>query len=200
MTEFELGDMRMKNFNRPNLLFSLCGLNCGLCTMHLDGYCPGCGGGKGNQSCKIARCSMEHNHVEYCYQCVEYPCWKYEGTDTYDSFITHRNRVRDFDKARVDGIDLYNEEQKNKIDILEFLLKDYNDGRKKSFFCLAVNLLELEDLRWVLERLQSKSGEDLTLKEKAQMAADLLKEIAVNRNIKLKLNKKPGNTDRNHHG
>ena len=50
----------MKGFNRKNQLFSLCGLNCGLCPMFLNKYCPGCGGGEGNQSCKIARCSMEH--------------------------------------------------------------------------------------------------------------------------------------------
>ena len=36
---------KMKDFNRTNLSFSLCGLNCGLCTMRLDEHCPGCGGG-----------------------------------------------------------------------------------------------------------------------------------------------------------
>ena len=71
----------MKNFKRDNLLFSLCGLNCGLCPMKIDGYCPGCGGGAGNQSCKIARCSMEHGGIEYCFQCGKYPCEKYEGID-----------------------------------------------------------------------------------------------------------------------
>jgi hypothetical protein len=49
----------MKNFQRSNNLFSLCGLNCGLCPMHLDHYCPGCGGGPGNQPCAIARCSQQ---------------------------------------------------------------------------------------------------------------------------------------------
>ena len=49
----------MKGFKRNNQLLSLCGLNCGLCPMHIDGYCPGCGGGAGNQSCRIARCSLE---------------------------------------------------------------------------------------------------------------------------------------------
>lgn len=34
----------MKGFSRKCLDFSLCGLNCGLCTMKLGGYCPGCGG------------------------------------------------------------------------------------------------------------------------------------------------------------
>jgi hypothetical protein len=37
----------MKDFKRLYPLFSLCGLNCGLCPMHLDNYCPGCGGGAG---------------------------------------------------------------------------------------------------------------------------------------------------------
>ena len=82
----------MKGFNRQNQLFSLCGLNCGLCPMFLNKNCPGCGGGEGNQSCKIARCSMEHNGAQYCFQCSEYPCEKYDHIDDFDSFITHRNR------------------------------------------------------------------------------------------------------------
>ena len=49
----------MKGFEREDQLFSLCGLNCGLCSMHLGGYCPGCGGGAGNQACAIARCAMQ---------------------------------------------------------------------------------------------------------------------------------------------
>ncbi len=85
----------MKGFNRPNQLFALCGLNCGLCPMFLNKNCPGCGGGEGNQSCKIARCSMEHGGVEYCFHCSEYPCEKYDHIDDFDSFITHRNRRSD---------------------------------------------------------------------------------------------------------
>lgn len=41
----------MKGFERKNQLFSLCGLNCGLCPMLLGNYCGGCG--NGNQSCRI---------------------------------------------------------------------------------------------------------------------------------------------------
>ena len=44
----------MKGFTRTETRFSLCGLNCALCSMHLGGYCPGCGGGAGNQSCAMA--------------------------------------------------------------------------------------------------------------------------------------------------
>ena len=67
----------MKNFIREDLSFSLCGLNCALCTMKLDGYCPGCGGGAGNQGCSIARCSIEpvsYTHLDV-YKRQLMRCW-----------------------------------------------------------------------------------------------------------------------------
>ena len=61
--------------------------------MYIGKYCPGCGGGKGNQGCKIARCGIERGIVDYCFRCAE-----------YDSFITHRNQKTDLEKAKNIGI------------------------------------------------------------------------------------------------
>ena len=181
----------MKGFIRQNQLFSLCGLNCGLCPMFLNKNCPGCGGGEGNQSCRIARCSMEHGGVEYCCQCNEYPCEKYEHIDDFDSFIIHRNRKTDLEKVRQLGIKAYNREQMEKIKILDILLSGYNDGCKKTLFCVAVNLLNLQELKEALRKIESKSGmETLTLKEKSAFAAGMLQEIASRRKIDLKLHRK----------
>ena len=180
----------MKDFEREDQLFSLCGLNCGLCTMHLGGYCPGCGGGTGNQSCAIARCSLEHGGVAYCYLCAEYPCARYEGIDEYDSFITHRNRRADMEKARRIGPEAYQKEQARKFEILQTLLETCNDGRRKTLFAAAVNLLELEELNAVLAQL-SRGPADLPVKEKAVQAAELLQMAASRRGIDLKLRKKP---------
>ena len=85
----------MKSFTREETRFSLCGLNCCLCSMHLGGYCPGCGGGAGNQSCAIAKCSLEHGGVQFCWDCSKYPCSRYAGFDDGDSFVPHRNRQQD---------------------------------------------------------------------------------------------------------
>jgi len=181
----------MKGFNRQNQLFSLCGLNCGLCSMFLNKNCPGCGGGEGNQSCKIAGCSMEHDSVQYCFQCSEYPCEKYDHIDDFDSFIAHRNRKSDMEKAKRFGIDDYNVEQAEKANILEVLLSNYNDGRKKTLFCVAVNLLELQELQTVLREIDCKPGmETLTLKEKSAFVAGLLQDAAATKDIELKLRKK----------
>lgn len=181
----------MKGFHRENQLISLCGLNCGLCPMHLNKYCPGCGGGEGNQSCKIAKCSLEHNGMEYCFQCSKYPCEKYSHIDDFDSFITHRNRRADLKKAKEIGIEDYNAEQLEKIKILDILLSGFNDGRKKTLFCTAVTLLDLQELREVLRHIENRSDlETLTLKEKSAFAAELLKAAAAKNNIELKLRKK----------
>lgn len=179
----------MKGFERKNQLFSLCGLNCGLCPMLLGNYCGGCG--NGNQSCKIAKYSLEHGKMEYCYECGQYPCEKYAHVDEYDSFITHRRQKADLEKARSIGIEQYNLEQEEKIKILSFLLSNYNDGRRKNFFCVAVNLLELSELQEAVKQIQSNDGLfALLFKEQCLYAAEVIQKVADRRNVKLKLIKK----------
>lgn len=48
----------------------------------------------------------------------------------------------------------YLSELKEKVEILLYLLANYNDGRKKSFYCIAMNLLELSDLKTIVEQIE----------------------------------------------
>lgn len=182
----------MKGFARGETRFSLCGLNCVLCSMRLGGYCPGCGGGAGNQSCALARCSIEHGGLQFCWECPEYPCPRYDGFDDGDSFVPHRDRTKDIANARELGLETYLAVLEEKRAILDALLADYNDGRRKTFFTTAVYLLPLEDLRAVMAALNGRL--ELTgqpVKERALAAVGLLQESADRQNIRLKLNKKP---------
>ena len=181
----------MAEFRRSDLLFSLCGLNCGLCPMQIGGYCPGCGGGPGNRPCAAARCSQQHD-VAYCGQCREFPCSRFQRPDLYDSFISYRRRMSDIARVRQIGLKAYHEQLQEKIRILRFLLEHFNDGRKKSLFCTAVNLLELEDLRPLLEPLEDARS-SLPLKEGAARAETLLRQAAARRGVDLTLRKKPPN-------
>ena len=182
----------MKGFTREESRFSLCGLNCVLCSMHLGGYCPGCGGGAGNQSCALAKCSLVHGGVQFCWECPEYPCPHYEGFDDGDSFVPHRNRWQDIAQAGELGLATYLGQLEEKRAILNTLLEGYNDGRRKTLFNTAVYLLPLEDLRSALAVLDSQPKlEEKPLKERAMAAVGLLQEAADRRGISLKLNKKP---------
>ena len=182
----------MKDFIRKNLSFSLCGLNCSLCPMRFGGHCPGCGGGEGNQSCAIAKCSLQHDKVEYCFLCSDFPCQRYEGAEEYDLFITHQHQLRDIQLAQEIGIEAYNNEQIRKLEILQILLSDYNDGRRKTFYCVAINLLPLQDIEKIMSQTANNTLlNKLTIKEKADYVVSLFQSFAAQEGLVLKLRKKP---------
>ena len=183
----------MKGFIREHTGFSLCGLNCLLCPMGVGGYCPGCGGGPGNQSCAIARCSLEQGGYAFCSDCPSYPCVRYDGFDAADSFVPHSRRAADLARAREMGLDVWRAELREKRAILDALLAHYNDGRHKTLYCAAAYLLDIDALRRVMDALTAQDASaDVPVKAKAQAAAALLQAEADRAGISLKLNKKKG--------
>ena len=73
---------------------------------------------------------------------------------------------------------------------LRFLLERCNDGRRKSLFCTAVNLLELEDVEAVIARLEEEFGPEYPpeeQKDRGSRAAELFRERAQTRGVSLKL-------------
>ena len=174
-------------FTRDNLLFSLCGLNCSLCPMFVKKTCSGCiKGSMCYNICNIVPCSLEHGAVDYCFECEEYPCEKYDGVDLHDSLISHLNQKKDMEKAKSIGIENYHKEQIEKRAILNRLLNEYDIGHRDVFFCLAVNLLEVNDLNAVLNQANELT-ENMDLSDKSDLMKELLNDIAEKRNIVLKL-------------
>jgi len=69
------------------------------------------------------------------------------------------------------------------------LLANYDDGRRKGFYCLAVNLLELPDIKTVMEQIENKINPGDSVKEKAKAAEMVFQAVANERSISLKLRK-----------
>ena len=184
----------MESQNRSYPLFSACGLNCGLCPrFHTDGSsrCPGCAGegfSEVHPACGILSCCRRKG-IEYCFQCEDFPCPKYNSVDSSDSFITHRNQILDLEKAKHIGMEAYEAQLDEKTGILERLLESYNDGRRKSYFCLAINLLELHDINVVMEQIDKEVEPESTMKVKAAVAVRLFDEMAAQKGVSLKLRK-----------
>lgn len=185
----------MEYQTRTYPLFSACGLNCGLCPrFHTDGAskCPGCAG-EGfltkHPTCGILSC-CGRKEIEYCCLCQEYSCKKYDKADEFDSFITHKNQLRDLEKMRKIGLEAYIAELNDKVRMLEKLLEHYDDGRRKSFFCTAVNLLSLQDIHSIMKQAADSVGPDIPRKEKCAAAIRLFEKAAEEQGILLKLRKK----------
>jgi len=130
-----------------------CGIDCGLCPRYYtegSSRCPGCGG-EGFETvhppCGVKSCA-DRRGLEACGLCGEYPCKRYgdRGKMERDSFVTHKRIFHNHDLIAARGMDWFLAEQSKRITILQNMLANYDDGRSKSFFCLAAALLQPEHL------------------------------------------------------
>ncbi len=96
---------------------------------------------------------MEHGGVEYCFQCSEYPCEKYDHIDDFDSFITHRNRRSDMEKAKRFGIDAYNTVQTEKAKILEIFYPTITMAVKDTLLCSRQSFWSCKNCKRYLKKL-----------------------------------------------
>lgn len=68
------------------------------------------------------------------------------------------------------------------------MLDSFNDGRSKSYYCIAATVLEVEELEAAIA--EAKNGSDgLDNKRKAAILHKLLDEIAVEKGYNLSLRK-----------
>ena len=174
-----------------------CGLDCGLCpTYYTKGpsRCPGCCGPdflSKHPSCSIITCCVKNNKFETCAECNEFPCPKLNKWDVYDSFICHRVSLTNLNLIKENGLDDFIEHQKQRISYLKIMLENFNEGRSKSFYCIAAALLQLGDLKEALnktnDQIKNEGIESSDLKATSKILKSLLNQYANKHNIELKL-------------
>jgi len=92
------------------------------------------------------------------------------------------------------GVENFVDIQKKRIELLAIMLDQYNEGRSKSFFCIATALLSIDDLENALktseQKVQADNVSKTDLKSKSKILKRILNEIAAKDGIELKLRKK----------
>lgn len=177
-----------------------CGLDCGLCPMYYTkgpSKCPGCCGPdfiNKHPSCSIITCCVKKRNFETCAECSEYPCSKINKWDKYDSFISHKVSLLNLEIIKEKGIEQFLTQQKRRIDLLELMLEEFNEGRSKSFFCIATALLPVDDLEKGLKeskrQIKAEEIDAKDLKAKSKVLRDNFTKLANSKSIELKLKRK----------
>jgi hypothetical protein len=142
--------------NKPGKVFPVigcCGIDCGLCPRYYTAgasQCPGCGAPgfrDKHPACGALSCCVGSRGCEVCADCGDYPCKRFEAEKAgQDSFVTHRRISDNLSEIRRGGIDAFIAQQRRRITALECLLEKADDGRSKSFYCLACALLPTADI------------------------------------------------------
>ena len=175
----------------------VCGLSCRLCpgyVMKTKSRCRGCktdwrlGG-----PCSILHCAVKSN-IEFCGDCAESgTCKKWtkhrEIGKKYDSFKCYQKLEDDIAFIEKHSLTGFRKSQKVREKLLRKLLDGFNEGRSKSYFCLAATVLDADELEEAVEEAKRNSS-GLNIKEKAKLAHSILDRIAEKKGYYLKLRKK----------
>ena len=188
---------------RPSKAFptlGCCGIDCGLCPRyHTAGSsrCPGCAGPgffEKHPACGTLSCCAGKKQLEACSQCDEFPCSRVESWADADSFVTHRRCRSNLDSVKAEGLKAFLGRQRKRIRQLEAMLAGFDDGRSKSFYCLAAALLRIEaleaSLRDASKRAREGKVDPADLKARAGILRSMLMEHAASEGVELRLRSK----------
>jgi PP-loop superfamily ATP-utilizing enzyme len=175
----------------------ICGLSCRLCPMYntdAESRCLGC---KSTTriavGCPFITCAVKKKGIEFCWDCEEKnTCDKWrkhrESGKKIDSFKCYQKLEEDISFIQKSGISEFKKIQKRREHLLREMLKDFNEGRSKSYYCIAVTVLEIEELRDVLTRTK-KESDGLDVKGKSKVLHSILNDLAGKEGYCLKLRK-----------
>lgn len=105
-----------------------------------------------------------------------------------DSFTCYQKLEDDIAFVRKNGINEFEKTQETRELLLKEMLREFNDGRSKSYYCIAATVMEIKELEDAVKNAK-KNFQGLLMKERAKVLHFLLDEIAKQRNYSLKLRK-----------
>jgi hypothetical protein len=181
-----------------------CGLDCGLCPRYYSSgpsRCPGCCGPgffEVSPGCGTITCCVKKKGLEVCAQCDEFPCSRYASwLDKWvieDSFLTYQKIKSNLYFIRERGLDKFLKQQKKRIKLLERMLEDFDDGRSKSFYCIATTLLPVAELETLINeaerRMKVEKVKANDTQTKAKILRELLSDFAAKGGVELQLRSK----------
>jgi len=143
--------------------------------------------------CPFITCAIKKKGIEFCWQCEESAlCEKWdkhrESGKRIDSFKCYQTLEDDISFIKKNGIGEFQKNQKIREQLLKEMLQNFNEGRSKSYYCIAATVLEINELDAALIQA-TKDSTNLDIKDKSKVLHSILDEIAKKSNYLLKLRK-----------
>lgn len=180
-------------------IIGACGLDCGLCPRYYTegrSKCNGCGSPTSYPGCSVHRRCVKINGFETCAECKDFPCSRFKDAwEEYDSFLTHKKMLPNLNYIKDNGVEARVHQLKERMELLEEMLREFNEGKSKSFYCLAATLLSVESIKKSIDSAKKKvdmSGiKRKDLKSRAKILKQTINDFAVKEHVDLKLRKPP---------
>ena len=175
----------------------ICGLSCRLCPRYQTEAASRCRGCKSVDrmaaGCPFITCAIKKVGVEFCWDCRDSEsCEKWqkhrELGKKYDSFKSYQKLDDDIKFVKEKGIRAFEEQQKIRESLLIRLINEFNEGRSRSYYCIAATVMEIEELKRCLEEASTKAKSQ-DIKGKAKLMHSFIDDIARKKGYNLSIRK-----------
>jgi hypothetical protein len=175
----------------------ICGLSCKLCPAfhrQTKSKCYGCKSeSRIKVGCTFIRCAIKKKDVEFCWLCEESKtCEKWKKHKNFsrehDSFVCYQKLEDNVAFIETYGIKRFEQQQNIREKLLKEMLKEFNDGRSKSYFCTAATIMEVDELHTAINKAKDNS-KGLDVKSKSKILHTIIDQIAEKKNYCLNLRK-----------
>lgn len=176
---------------------AVCGLSCRLCPKYQSNAAGRCHGCKTEPTmlvgCAFLTCALTKHGVEFCVACDENETcerWRTrrEAGKIGDSFVCYQRLEDNIAFLRQHGAAEFREQQIARESLLKEMLAEYNEGRSRTFYCVAATVCDVEELRDVLAQA-ARDSQGMDTREKSRLLHSLLENIAQTKGYCLKLRK-----------
>jgi hypothetical protein len=175
----------------------ICGLSCRLCpNYHTEGKSK-CGGCKSEYrmgaGCPFITCALKKKGLEFCWQCSESgTCERWRGhrefSREHDTFVCYQKLEDNITFIQQHGVRVFEKIQQVREQLLSAMLREFNEGRSKRYYCIASTVLEIEELETALTQAK-KDSIGLDIQDKSKVLHTILNEIAEKNQYCLSLRK-----------
>jgi hypothetical protein len=141
--------------------------------------------------CPFITCAVKKRGIEFCWQCEDQAtCEKWarhrEAGQSHDSFVCYQQLEHNISIVKRAGLTAFIRDQKARETILRTMLAEFNEGRSKSYFCIAATVMEVEEMKEAITEARNNSM-GMDLKGKSKKLHELLDSCAEKRRCTLRL-------------
>ncbi len=143
--------------------------------------------------CPFITCAVKKRGIEFCWQCTEKgTCEKWHKHRAFganqDTFKCYQKLEDNIGCIQRNGVDAFEEVQNVRERLLGKMLQEFNEGRSKSYYCIAATVLGVEELETALVQARRDSA-GLEIRDKSRILHSILDKIAEGERYYLKLRK-----------
>ncbi len=143
--------------------------------------------------CPFHNCAIKRKGIGFCGFCDESGAcdrWRKfrEAGKKLDSIVCYQRLEDNIAFIHGHGLEEFEKQQKTREKLLRAMLEEFNEGRSKTFYCIAATVLSIDELGSVLEKARERTV-GLDVKARAEVMHSLLNELAKDKNYYLKLRK-----------